>query len=142
MFAVIKTGGKQYRVATSDLVKVEKIAGITGETVDFVEVLAVGDGDKAEIGTPFVACAMVTAEIVEQGRASTVVAFKKRRRQNSRRSHGHRQHLTTVQIAEILTDGAKPSLKAAAGTAAAADAVAERPVVKAAEKSVAVVESE
>ena len=114
MFAVIKTGGKQYRVAADDLLKVERIEAETGQIVELTEVLMVGDGDKAEIGAPLVDGAMVTAEVVEQGRAKKVITFKKRRRQNSRRTKGHRQHLTTLRIAEILTGGAKPSKKAAA----------------------------
>jgi len=113
MFAVIKTGGKQYRVAANDLLKVEKLVGNTGDIVEFAEVLAVGEGDNAEIGAPLVAGAVVTAEVVEQGKARTVIAFKKRRRQNSRRTRGHRQLLTTVRIAEILTGGAKPAKAAA-----------------------------
>jgi large subunit ribosomal protein L21 len=114
MFAVIKTGGKQYRVAANDLLKVEKLDGAAGDIVEFAEVLAICEGDGASIGAPFVEGALVTAEVVEQGRAKTVIAFKKRRRQNSRRTRGHRQHLTTVRIAEILTGGAKPSKKVAA----------------------------
>lgn len=114
MFAVIKTGGKQYRVAANDLLKVEKLAGNAGDIIEFPHVLAVGEGDDATIGAPFVDGALVTAEVVEQGKARTVIAFKKRRRQNSRRARGHRQLLTTVRISEILTGGAKPSKKAAA----------------------------
>ena len=114
MFAVIKTGGKQYRVAANDLLKVEKVIGEAGDIVEFTEVLMVGEGADASIGAPTVAGATVTAEVVEQGRAKKVIAFKKRRRQNSKRTRGHRQHLTTVRIAEILTGGAKPSKKAAA----------------------------
>jgi large subunit ribosomal protein L21 len=114
MFAVIKTGGKQYRVAANDLLKVEKVAGSVGDIVEFGQVLAFGEGDAATIGAPFVDGAVVTAEVVEQGKTRTVIAFKKRRRQNSRRKIGHRQLLTTVRIAEILTGGAKPSKKAAA----------------------------
>ncbi len=114
MFAVIKTGGKQYRVAANDLLKVEKVAGDAGAIVEFNQVLMVGEGEKAEIGAPFVDGALVTAEVVEQGRGAKVITFKKRRRQNSRRTRGHRQLLTTVRISEILTGGAKPSKKAAA----------------------------
>ncbi len=114
MFAVIKTGGKQYRVATDDLLTVEKVSGNAGDTVEFTSVLAVGEGEAATIGAPLVDGAMVTAEIVEQGRGAKVLSFKKRRRQNSRRIRGHRQLLTTVRISEILTGGAKPSKKAAA----------------------------
>ena len=117
MFAVIKTGGKQYRVAANDLLKVEKVIGQAGDIVEFTQVLMVGEGADASIGAPTVAGATVTAAVVEQGRAKKVIAFKKRRRQNSKRTRGHRQHLTTVQIIEILTGGAKPSKKAADKTA-------------------------
>jgi large subunit ribosomal protein L21 len=114
MFAVIKTGGKQYRVVANDLLKVERLAGNPGDMVEFSDVLAVGEGADATIGAPLVAGALVTAEVVDQGRARTVIAFKKRRRQNSRRARGNRQYETTVRIAEILMNGAKPSKKAAA----------------------------
>ena len=108
MFAVIKTGGKQYRVAAEDLLKVEKIKGEPGEIVQFGEVLVVG-GDPATIGAPTIEGASVAAEVVEQGRGPKVIAFKKRRRKNSRRKRGHRQEFTLVRITEILTAGAKPS---------------------------------
>lgn len=114
MFAVIKTGGKQYRVAAQDLLQIEKVVGDAGDVIEFNEVLMVGEGADATVGAPFVDGALVTAEVVEQGRARKVIAFKKRRRQNSKRTRGHRQHLTTVRISEILTGGAKPSKKAAA----------------------------
>ena len=97
MFAVIKTGGKQYRVAAEDVLKLEKLDGEAGDIVEFNEVLMVGEGADATIGAPFVEGALVTAEVVEQGRARKVIAFKKRRRQNSKRTRGHRQHLTTGQ---------------------------------------------
>ena len=113
MFAVIKTGGKQYRVAAEDVLKIEKITGEVGDIVQLGEVLAFGEGDDVTIGAPFVDGASVAVEVVEQGKAPTVIAFKKRRRQNSRRTRGHRQLLTTVRISEILTGGAKPSKKAA-----------------------------
>jgi large subunit ribosomal protein L21 len=108
MFAVIKTGGKQYRVAADDLLKIEKLPGDAGDMVEFGEVMMVGVGSDTTIGAPFVDGALVTAEVVTQGRTRKIIAFKKRRRQNSRRTIGHRQHLTTVRIAEILTGGAKP----------------------------------
>jgi large subunit ribosomal protein L21 len=127
MFAVIKTGGKQYRVAANDLLKVEKLVGNPGDIIEFSQVLAVGNGDQATIGAPLVAGAVVTAEVVKQGRHETVIAFKKRRRQNSRRTRGHRQHETTVRIDEILTDGAKPSKKKAAKADAAHRAEAASP---------------
>jgi large subunit ribosomal protein L21 len=109
MFAVIKTGGKQYRVAPDDLLKVETVGGAVGETVVFPEILMVGGDAGVTIGSPFIEGASVAAEIVEQMRDDKVIAFKKRRRQNSKRRRGHRQHQTVVRIAEILTQGAKPS---------------------------------
>src|SRR5438445_4065304 len=108
MFAVIKTGGKQYRVAADDLLQVEKVNGEPGEIIQFGEVLVVG-GDAVTLGAPTVAGASVAAEVVEQGRGPKVIAFKKRRRKNSRRKRGHRQEFTLVRITEILTDGAKPT---------------------------------
>ncbi|OBQ97482.1 50S ribosomal protein L21 [Mesorhizobium sp. AA23] len=114
MFAVIKTGGKQYRVAANDLLKIEKVEAKVGEIVEIGTVLAHGEGENVTFGAPFVDGALVTAEVVEQGKNRTVIAFKKRRRQNSRRKIGHRQLLTTVRISEILLGGAKPSKKAAA----------------------------
>ena len=102
MYAVIKTGGKQYRVAANDTLRVEKIVGEKGATVEFNEVLMVGGDGAAKIGTPLVSGAKVTAEVVEQGRADKVIAFKKRRRKNSRRKRGHRQELTTVKITNIV----------------------------------------
>jgi large subunit ribosomal protein L21 len=113
MFAVIKTGGKQYRVAANDLLKIEKLEAQVGDIVEIGHVLAHGEGENVTFGAPFVDGAMVTAEVVEQGKNRTVIAFKKRRRQNSRRKIGHRQLLTTVRIAEILLAGAKPTKKAA-----------------------------
>lgn len=126
MFAVIKTGGKQYRVAANDLLKIEKVEGQVGDIVEIGQVLAHGEGDSVTFGAPFVDGALVTAEVVEQGKNRTVIAFKKRRRQNSRRKIGHRQLLTTVRISEILTGGAKPSKKAAAKPDAKAEAKAEK----------------
>ncbi|GAB1583394.1 MULTISPECIES: 50S ribosomal protein L21 [Phyllobacteriaceae] len=146
MFAVIKTGGKQYRVAANDLLKVEKVSGAAGDIVEFAEVLMVGEGASATIGAPVVEGALVTAEVVEQGRGRKVIAFKKRRRQNSKRTRGHRQELTTIRISEILTGGAKPSKKAAAKpaakkddavTAEAAEATETAPKAKAAPKKAA-----
>jgi len=112
MFAVIKTCGKQYRVAADDKLKVEKIAGEVGDIITFGEVLVVG-GETPTLGTPAVSGASVAAEVLDQGRGPKVIAFKKRRRKNSRRKRGHRQEFTLVRVTEILTDGAKPSKKAA-----------------------------
>ncbi|MCY0092605.1 50S ribosomal protein L21 [Hoeflea ulvae] len=119
MFAVIKTGGKQYRVAANDVLTIEKLEGAAGDTVEFNEILMVGEGAGATVGAPLVEGALVVAEVVEQGRARKVIAFKKRRRQNSKRMRGHRQHQTVVRIIDILTGGAKPSKKAAAKKEAA-----------------------
>ncbi len=124
MFAVIKTGGKQYRVAANDVLKIEKVAGEVGDIVEIGFVLAHGEGENVTIGAPFVDGAVVAAEVLEQGHAKTVIAFKKRRRQNSRRKRGHRQLLTTVKITEILTGGAKPAKKAAAKAETKAEAAA------------------
>jgi len=102
MYAVIKTGGKQYRVAADDVLTIEKVAGDAGAVVEFTEVLMLAGTGEPKIGSPAVAGAKVTAEVVEQGRAPKVIAFKKRRRKNSRRKRGHRQHQTTVRIKEIV----------------------------------------
>ena len=107
MFAVIKTGGKQYRVAAQDVIKIEKIRGEPGEVVQFADVLLLG-GDNVSVGTPTVQGASVAAEVLEQGRGPKIIAFKKRRRKNSRRKRGHRQEFTLVRVTEILTDGATP----------------------------------
>ena len=102
MYAVIKTGGKQYRVAADEVVTVEKVAGEAGATVEFTEVLMVAGSGDPKVGKPTLAGAKVVAEVVEQGRAAKVIAFKKRRRKNSRRKRGHRQEQTTVRIKEII----------------------------------------
>ena len=108
MFAVIKTDGKQYRVAAEDKLKVEKVTGEPGEIIQFGDVLVVG-GDNVTLGAPTVAGASVAAEVLEQGRGPKIIAFKKRRRKNSRRKRGHRQEFTLVRVTEILTEGAKPT---------------------------------
>jgi large subunit ribosomal protein L21 len=102
MYAVIKTGGKQYRVAADERLTIEKIDGVAGAEVVFTDVLMLGGEGQAKVGTPAVAGAKVVAEVVEQGRAPKVIAFKKRRRKNSRRKRGHRQHQTVVRIKEIV----------------------------------------
>jgi large subunit ribosomal protein L21 len=112
MFAVIKTGGKQYRVAAEDVLQIEKVKGDPGEIIQFGEVLLLG-GDEVKLGLPTIAGASVAAEVLEQGRGPKVIAFKKRRRKNSRRKRGHRQEFTLVRVTEILTDGAKPTKSAA-----------------------------
>lgn len=110
MFAIIKTGGKQFRVAQDELLKVGRLAAEPGEIVTF-PVLMLG-GDNPVIGQPAVTGATVAAEVVESGRSRTIIAFKKRRRQNSKRKRGYRDPFTMVRITEILTDGKKPSMTA------------------------------
>jgi large subunit ribosomal protein L21 len=102
MYAVIKTGGKQYRVTAEDVLTVEKVAGDAGATVEFTEVLMLTGSGDPKLGSPLVSGAKVTAEVVKQGRGPKLIAFKKRRRKNSRRKRGHRQDLTTVRIKEII----------------------------------------
>ncbi len=102
MFAVIKTGGKQYRVAKDQVVRVEKLPAEAGETVTFDQVLMVGEGEGVKVGTPTVDGAKVTAEVLEQMKDKKVIIFKKRRRHNSRRKNGHRQQLTVLRIKDIV----------------------------------------
>lgn len=101
MFAIIRTGGKQYKVAPDTYLQVEKLDAEVGAKINISEVLMICDGDKISVGAPVVAGAIVTAEILEQGRGEKVIIFKKRRRQNYRRKNGHRQQLTTIKITEI-----------------------------------------
>jgi len=108
MFAVIKTGGKQYRVVAEDVVRVDRMEGEPGTVVAFGEVLVVG-GDAPVVGAPIVAGATVAGELLDHVRGPKVIAFKKRRRKNSRRKRGHRQEYSLVRITEILTEGRKPS---------------------------------
>lgn len=115
MYAVIRTGGKQYKVAKDDVILVEKLAGDAGADVQLEDVLMIGDGAKTTVGTPAVEGASVSATVIEQGRGDKVVVFKKKRRQGYRRTKGHRQDLTVLRITDINQPGAK---KAAAKKAA------------------------
>jgi large subunit ribosomal protein L21 len=108
MFAVIKTGGKQYRVVPDDVLEVGKIAGEVGTIVQLNEVLVVG-GDTPVLGVPTVAGASVAVEVLDHKRGPKVIAFKKRRRKNSRRKRGYRDEITVLRVSEILTDNAKPT---------------------------------
>jgi len=119
MFAVVRTGGKQYRVAENDVIVVEKLAGEEGETIVLGDVLSVGAGESLTIGTPCVTGASVAATVIEQTRGAKILVFKKHRRKKYRRTHGHRQRLTALRITEILTDGKKPSKTKAAPKEAA-----------------------
>jgi len=130
MFAVIKSGGKQYKVAKDDVIRVEKLDAEAGASVDLNEVLLVGDDKGQTVGAPLVDGASVAATVLEQMRDRKIIIFKKKRRQNYRRKNGHRQHLTVLRIDEILTDGKKkaaPKKKAEpkATEAAAPEAAAE-----------------
>lgn len=137
MFAVIKTGGKQYKVATGDIFKVEKLAADAGETVQFNEVLMLG-GDNVTVGSPMVAGAGVQAEVLDQMKGKKTIHFVKRRRKHSsQRKKGHRQQLTVIKITDILAKGAEKSgIKAAigAGSVSAAVAAVAKPAAKAAPK--------
>jgi large subunit ribosomal protein L21 len=108
MFAVIKTGGKQYRVAAEDKIRIDGIDREPGDIVEFGEVLMLG-GDSPQVGAPTIAGAMVAGEVLQHTRGEKVIAFKKRRRKNSRRKRGYRHDYTVIRITEILTDGQKPS---------------------------------
>ncbi len=114
MFAVIKAGGRQYRVAANDVIEIDRIAGDVGDAIAFDQVLMLGGSDGATVGNPVVDGATVAGEVVEHRRGAKILVFKKRRRKNSRRSRGHRQHLTLVRITDILTDGKAAPKKAAA----------------------------
>jgi large subunit ribosomal protein L21 len=118
MYAVIKTGGKQYRVAPADVIEIERLGGAKGDAVAFDQVLMLGGEAGVTVGAPLVSGASVAGEIVDQTRGDKILVFKKRRRQNSKRSHGHRQDHTRVRITEILTEGKAP---ASADAAAAAE---------------------
>ena len=123
MFAVIKTGGKQYRVAAEEPITVAMLAGEPGDAVTFGEVVMLSNDNGVEVGAPLVAGATVSGTVVEHTRGEKVIAFKKRRRQNSKRKRGHRQDYTVVRITEILAGGEKPKKTAAKKTTkAAADA--------------------
>ena len=114
MFAVIKTGGKQYKVATDDVITVEKLAGEAGEAVVFDTVLMLVDETGTQIGSPSIAGAVVTGEVVEQTRSAKSISFHQRRRQNSKRKRGHRQELTVVRIVALgASSGAAKPKKAA-----------------------------
>lgn len=131
MFAVMKTGGKQYKVSSGDVVAVEKLAADAGETVQFNDVLMLG-GESTTVGSPMIEGAAVQAEVLEQGRGDKVLNFKKRRRKHgSKRLKGHRQYITTIKVTEILASGGdKTGVKAALGAASAEAISAAAPAPK------------
>ncbi len=107
MFAIVKTGGKQYRVVADDILKVEKLDGEKGDKILLTDVLLIANGDKQTVGTPSVSGAAVEAEVIAQGRAKKIIVFKKKRRQNYRRKAGHRQDITVLKVTKIIEKGAK-----------------------------------
>lgn len=125
MYAVIKTGGKQYRVQPDDILEIERLPGEAGDILEFDQVLMLSGDSGFEIGTPVVSGALVAAELVEQTRGDKIKIFKKKRRKHYRRTMGHRQDLSQIRITEILTGGAKPSKAAAAKTKAPAKKAAK-----------------
>jgi len=128
MYAVIKTGGKQYRVANGDVIAVEKLAGDPGSTVSLAPVLMLNDDKSSTVGTPIVEGAAVSAEVLEQTRGDKIIVFKKKRRKGYRRTMGHRQDVTVLRITDVTGKGkaaAKPAAKAAATPAADAKPASE-----------------
>ena len=131
MFAVLKTGGKQYKVQAGDVLRVEKLAAVAGDKIQFNDILMVG-GETVTVGLPFVAGAAVQAEVIDQIKGEKVIHYVKRRRKHSsQRTKGHRQHLTLVRVTDVLAAGAdKSGVKAATGTADARVAAHEAPGTK------------
>lgn len=126
MFAVIKTGGKQYKVAPNDIIKIEKLLGDSGDSIEFTDVLMVGQGETIKVGAPLITGTTVLGTIIEQMRDDKIIVFKKKKRHNYRRKKGHRQSLTVVQITDIFS-GERPSkTKAAPEKAAASKPAAEK----------------
>lgn len=131
MYAVVKTGGKQYRVAKDDKILVERLEGEAGASVQLDNVMMVVDGDKVTVGTPQIAGASVAAEVVEQTRGPKIIIFRRKRRKNHRRTQGHRQDLTLLKITGISADGKAPAAKKAAAKPAAKKADADaKPAAK------------
>ncbi len=125
MYAVIKTGGKQYKVAKDQIVIVEKLAAAAGDSVAFDQVLLVGEDEKTTLGAPTVAGACVMAEVVEQTRGDKIIVFKKKRRKNYRRKRGHRQYLTVLRVTDIAAEVKKRKAAATKPKAEAAPPVAD-----------------
>ncbi len=121
MYAVIRTGGKQYKVAKNDVIAVERLSGEAGDVIALDQVLLLGDGAAATIGSPLVGGACVAAEVLQQAQADKVLIFKKKRRHNYRRKKGHRQQVTVLRVTDILTDGKRPEPGAKAAPRAKAE---------------------
>jgi len=142
MFAVIRTGGKQYRVTPHAVLKVEKLPAEPGATITFTDVLAVGDASGVTLGAPVVAGASVTAMVIAQDRLDKVIILKKRRRQNSRRKNGHRQHVTVLRIADITGRGEQAAAPAGETADESGSALAGEIIVEAAAPSASEVVAE
>lgn len=127
MFAVIRTGGKQYKVAKDDVLSVEKLAGEPGATIEMAEVLMIGEGAEVTTGTPLLTGASVAATVVEQTRSPKIIVFKKKRRKNYRRKKGHRQHQTVLRITEIRGAGGSQREEQIASAPQPEQEVAEAP---------------
>ena len=125
MYAVIQTGGKQYRVANGDVITVEKLEGEAGSTLAISPVLMLDDGKETQVGTPIVEGAAVTAEVVEQTRGKKIVVFKKKRRKGYQRTHGHRQNITVLRVIDVTGKSKTPAKKAAKAAPKTDDAPAE-----------------
>lgn len=130
MFAIIKTGGKQYKVAANDVIKVEKLVGASGDTVEFSDVLMMGEGSSVKVGEPLISNARVCGTVLDQIRDDKVIIFKKNRRHNYRRKNGHRQYLTVVRITDILAEGQSPAKAKAPAPKAEAKPVEAQTVEK------------
>lgn len=143
MYAVIKTGGKQYKVAADDVISVEKLAAAPGDSIAFDQVLMIADGKTATLGAPVIEGASVSATVIEQKRGAKIIVFKKKRRKGYRRKHGHRQDLTVLRITGIeAKGGARPAAaakaeKKPAATAKAKPAAEKKPARKTAAKPAA-----
>ncbi len=137
MFAVVKTGGKQYRVTEGDVIRVEKLAGETGSTISLDEVLMLGSEGDVTVGTPLIAGASVKAEVLDQRKDKKIVVFKKKRRHNYRRTKGHRQEITVLRVTEIAAKAKKAAPKKAAPKAEEADTEKKAAPKKAAPKKAA-----
>ena len=135
MYALVKTGGKQYRVSKDDTILVERLSAEEGEQIILNDIVMLGDGDKVTIGTPLVDGAGVSATVVRQTRGPKIIIFRRKRRKNHRRTQGHRQDLTLLKIVDIAEDAkslktAKPATKAVPKKAAASDAPVKKPTAK------------
>ncbi len=135
MFAVIKTGGKQYRVAGGQEITIEKLEGEAGDTLVFGEVLMIGDGDNVDIGAPMIKGAQVVGEVVEQTRTAKVITYKKKPRNTYRRKLGHRQQVTVIKITDILAKGGATAKKSDRVPEPKAEAAAPAKKAKAAPKA-------